>query len=124
MSKSTMMITAFAATVCSANLAMAEFTCQVTSKPVELISNGSTKGIGSVWGGVCPHVFKTTTSTIKSTTIMLKPKNGKLTVFDENGARYIPNKDFKGIDYYTIKYCGNTMGTEGCATVEFEMKVQ
>ena len=124
MSKSTMMITAFAAIVCSANLAMAEMVCEVSSKPVELISNGSTNAVGSVWGGRCPHVFKTTTSTIKSTTVISKPKNGKLIVFAENGARYIPNKDFKGKDYYSIKYCGNTMGTEGCATINIEMTVQ
>ena len=125
MSKSTIMITAFAAIVCFGNLAKAEMVCKLNVRPIsEIYSNETTKAKGRIWAGRCPHKFETKIATVTSAHIVKSPKNGKLVVGDDLTVRYFANKDYKGIENYAIKYCGYVLDKKGCTTFDFDMIVE
>ena len=124
MSKSAIMITAFAAIVCSGNLAMAG-SCNFNAPPLVMSTNASVAAEGIMTMDYsCTFRYSTTRSVVEETIISSKPKHGILEVVSVNGAKYTPSKGYKGIDTYSIKYCGSYLGEKGCATYNYTTTVQ
>ena len=109
--------------VLSSGLAMAD-SCKVVSQPLLMSSNSSADVQAVVTTESCTHNYATTRTTVTDTIIASKPKHGTLEVVSVNGATYTPKKGYKGVDTYSIKFCGSYLGEKGCATYNYTTTVQ
>ncbi len=101
----------------------AQADCKIVPFNFDLLSN-PTLDLEGTGDGKCTHQFTSNKTTFTELTVVKKPKHGKIEQKNEFALIYNSDKNFKGKDEYTLKLCGNSLGSKGCATLNYKMTVE
>ena len=82
-----------------------------------------TTTFGNLRGGFCTFSYTIFNVTVSEVNIITQPQNGSLETVAPKSAKYIANGGFKGMDRFTIQYCGDVSGKKRCETSDYNLMV-
>ena len=100
--------------------------CKSTPVVFNFDANAETSSEGVITGnGFCRIVLWPNSGIINDSTIVKKPRNGKLENTNISTFEYQAKPNFKGNDDLAVKICGSgRSGGGGCATISFSFTIQ
>lgn len=111
--------------ITSSTLTAASAACRIQRVNFAIASTDTVATAGETDGEQCTMVFESKGVTYTNTSITKKASHGSVVKTSLVTFRYVPDKSFKGVDYFTIKLCGyNMQNTSGCVKVDYNITIR
>jgi hypothetical protein len=76
-------------------------------------------------GGTCGNSFRSFGAMFyKRLYLLTPPQHGKVVLREGGHYRYFSQAGYHGSDQFMLRICGNTSGFEGCANLQYQVKVE